>query len=245
MHLDDEQIQRLLHDELDAAARAAPQRHLAECAECRGRLAEAEREEQWVFDRIGRLDAPAPLAPGDVEWVTRRAGARTSAAWMQRAAGFAVTVALIGLAYAAPGSPLPGWVDRVTGWIARPATHASQAPELEPESAPAGIAVAPGTRFTIRFVEPQTAGAVAVSLTDGPNVTVRAHGGAARFATDLGRLTIGNGGSLADYEIELPRSAPWVEIAVGERRLLLKDGARIVPDMPIDPQGRRFLRLAP
>jgi anti-sigma factor RsiW len=243
MHLDDEQIQRLLHDELDAAARAASRRHVAECVECRQRLAEAEREEQWVFDLLRRMDAPAPLAAGDVEWVARRAGARTTVAWMQRAAGLVLAVLLGWGAYAAPGSPLPRWVDRVTGWIARP--DPSRGPELEPESAPAGIAVAPGPRFTIRFAEPQTAGAVAVSLTDAPNVAVRALGGTATFTTDLERLTIANPGSLADYEIELPRSAPWVEITIGERRLLLKDGARLVPEMPTDAQGRRFLRLAP
>ncbi|MGH9260031.1 MAG: zf-HC2 domain-containing protein, partial [Acidimicrobiales bacterium] len=41
MHLEVEQIQRLLHGELDAPGRESVTGHLATCAECRSRLAGA------------------------------------------------------------------------------------------------------------------------------------------------------------------------------------------------------------
>ena len=69
--------------------------------------------------------------------------------------------------------------------------------------------------------------------------------GWATFTTDVDRLTIENRGSTADYEIELPHGAPWMEIGVGERRLLFKQGDRLVTNAPADARGRYILPLAP
>jgi hypothetical protein len=85
----------------------------------------------------------------------------------------------------------------------------------------------------------------AVSLTDGTHVVARRLAGTATFTTDIDHVTIENGGSTADYEIELPRNAVWVEIRVGPRRLLVKEGPRVVTDAPVGAGGRYLLPLTP
>ena len=234
MHLEDEQIQRLLHGELAAAAEAAVRGHLAACADCRGKLEEAEREEERIFDLLHRMDHAPPAA--DAETVAARARGE-AVRWRRWAAGVALTLTAAGAAYAAPGSPLPALVARVAEWVAGSAPRPA-------EPGPAGIAVEPSERFTIVFGTPQIRGAVAVSLTEGSRIVARRLSGTATFTTGADYLTIENGGSTADYEVELPRSTPWVEIRLGARRLLLKDGTHVVTDAPVDAGGRYLLALA-
>ena len=53
MHLDEETVQRLLHDELEDARGAAARIHLSECGECRALLAQASQEENEMHERAG------------------------------------------------------------------------------------------------------------------------------------------------------------------------------------------------
>jgi hypothetical protein len=249
-HLDDERIQRLLHDELDAAAQEDASRHLRGCAPCAGRLDEARREEEWIFEELSRTDDALPHV--DAQSVARLAR-REASRWMSRAAGVLIAIAAGGAVYAIPGSPVRGWVDRALLFFAG---EAGPPPRLEvategEEGAAAraptssGIAVAPGERFAIRFAASQSEGVVAVSLTEEDEVVARALGAKVTFTTDVSRLIIENFSSAASYEIELPKKAPWIEIEVGQRRLLLKDGPQIVGHGTQDALGRYVLSLAP
>jgi hypothetical protein len=158
-----------------------------------------------------------------------------------------VVAALAGATYAFPSSPLPALVI-VAEWIT------GRTPPAPPAPPPVGTVTdvpAGDSRhrsavqtFSILFAE-QAEGDVTVSLTDGPNAVVRAFSGTATFTTDVDRLTIQNNLSTADYEIELPRDARWIEITVGPGRLFLKDGGRIVADVQADTQGRYLLPLQP
>ena len=65
MHLDEGQIQRVLHHELPDPEDAAAREHVVECPDCRNRMAEATREEQAVFGLLGRVDHPAPRVTVD------------------------------------------------------------------------------------------------------------------------------------------------------------------------------------
>ncbi|HEX9610355.1 MAG TPA: hypothetical protein VF978_00620 [Gemmatimonadales bacterium] len=103
----------------------------------------------------------------------------------------------------------------------------------------------PGERFTVVFAARQAQGVATVSLTDGPEITVRTLNGVATFTTEAHRLTIENRASTADYTIELPRNALWVEVWVEGRRLLRLQGARITTDAPLDARGRYLLPLTP
>jgi len=242
MHLDAELIQRTLHDELDPARKAALSTHLAECAACRQALEEAEREEAWVLERLLQADDPPPLMV-TARGVIGRAR-REAVAWRRKAAGVALALAASGaVAYAVPGSPVRAWVDRVIGRVSGVSGPGPIEPETAPSPQPAGIAVSPGGRFTIRFAARQSAGIAAVSLVDGPNVVARVLKGAATFSTQASSLVIGNRGSTADYEIEIPNSAPWVQVLVGDRRLLLKEGDHIVSEASTDAPGRYLLPL--
>ena len=182
----------------------------------------------------------------DAGFIAHRARAANAVAWGRWAAGFVLAIAAAGAAYSAPGSPLPAWVNQVVTWVAGlvPEAASPQPPGPAPPAS-AGIAVAPSDRFQIHFAAPQSGGTAVVTVTDGPNVIARVHDGTTTFTTDVDRLTIENRGSTADYEIELPRSTPWVEITVGERRLLIKQGDRLVTHARTDARGRTLLPLAP
>jgi hypothetical protein len=69
-----------------------------------------------------------------------------------------------------------------------------------------------------------------ISLTDGAELVVRAAQGAATFRSDLDRLVIDNRGPASTFEIEIPRSAPLVEIRVNDDRIYLKEGERTSPN---------------
>jgi hypothetical protein len=241
MHLDDEQVQRVLHGELHPSVRDAVTRHAAECDSCRRRVDEAAREEAWVFDRLRVVDHAPPAV--DSTTLAGR-GRRTAPPWGRRAAGILLALAAVGAAYAAPGSPLRRWVTEVL----RPdAGRGTPAPAPSgPDSALAvtgGIAVTPGERLVIRFAATQAEGAATVWVASRSDVLVRTLNGTATFSTAADRLDIENRGSAADYEIEVPVGAGPIEIRLGDRRLLLKENGRVVADVPPDGAGRYRLPL--
>jgi len=228
MHLDEGRIQRLLDAELEPAAERVVDEHVAACEECRVRVAEARRDAAMVAMALGALDGPAPVIQASA--VAARAQAEAEYALPRQAAGFLIALVLAGAAwaaYAAPGSPVPAWVDSFGAWLAgRPAERGATA--APPGGTEAGIAVAPGTSMVIVFRAAQAAGTARVWLTDGAEVVIRAGQGAASFGSDDGRLIVDNTGSTADFMIEIPRSAERVEIRLGPDRLLLKEGARVI-----------------
>src|SRR5688572_17545720 len=111
MHLDDEQVQRLQHGELDTQTRAALLGHVAICPDCRARVEDAEREEAQIFDLLRGLDHEAPdiTAAAIAAGSARHVGSdhalipRSPARW---AAGILITLGAAGALYAVPASPL-------------------------------------------------------------------------------------------------------------------------------------------
>jgi len=243
MHLDEDQLHRLLHGELPPTAARSAREHLAACAECRHRAADAEREEGEVFALLRHLDHPAPQI--DAESIATQAGAH-GVAWGRWAAGILLAIGLAGGAYALPGSPIPRWVESVAAWIGgRPSqTSLVPAPTPAPESSVAGIAVDPGPTLLIVFTAPDAEGHARVSLTDGSKVVVRGPSGAATFTSDAGRLAIENQGSSATFEIQIPRAAPRVEIQVGGTRIFLKEGPGITTEQTMEAGDVYLLRLS-
>lgn len=242
MHLEDEQLQRLLHGELDQSRRAELERHVEWCAPCRQRLSEARTDEEEIFDLLRLTDH----APPSVRAETLISRARPPRRWRRWAAAAALAVIVVGAAYATPGSPLPRWVAQIVERVTRSTPEAPPpAPAPPTETATAGIAVTPTARFTIRFTTSQPVGALTVSLTAGSEIVARVHNGNATFTSEVNRLIVINEGSTADYTIELPRNAPWVEIQVGERRVLLKEGPRVSVSARPDSLDRYVLSLQP
>jgi hypothetical protein len=242
MHLDEEQVQRLLHGELTPAHAASAREHLAACPDCSSRLAAAEREESWVLDKLRRLDHPPPRVGAAAVMTGRR---RHPVTWSRWAAGVVLALSLAGAAYALPGSPLRRLVHRIAALFGEAPRTGTPTPRAPTDTAPRGIGVTPGDRLTIVFSTEQPGGVAVVSLTDRADVEVRAIGGAATFTSDVNRLSIDNAGSSARFQIEIPRRAPFVEIRVGRHRVFAKEGSRVVTSAPRDSDGRHLVPLAP
>jgi hypothetical protein len=224
MHLDEEQIQRLLHGELLPASAGSAREHLRTCADCALRMSAATADETFVLDRLRLLDHPRPSLDAASAMVGRRRGPR----WFRWAAGIVLTLGAAGAAYAIPGSPVRRLVDRIaarttTAPAARPAE-----PRQPTDSVIAGIAVSPGDRLTIVFSSEQPRAVATVSLTDGVDVVVRAVGGHAAFASHVDRLSISNQARSARFEVEIPRGAAHVDIEVAGQRVFAKQGSRVV-----------------
>lgn len=245
MHLSDEQIQRLIHGELDATSRDVATRHARECPSCAQALATAEHEETAIFDLLGTVDHEMPAV--DAAKITTVPAHGRLAVWGRRAASIVIVAAVAGAAYAIPGSPLPDLVKQLaaimTGERETPPAAVDESTPGPPGTS--GIAVAAGDHFVIQFAGPQDSSFVLVSLTDDPMVRVRVLGGTAAFTTDAGRLDIENRGSIANYEISLPRDAPWIEVRVGSTARWQKDGERVSSGSVPDAQGRYWIALAP
>jgi anti-sigma factor RsiW len=221
MHLDLEQLQRLVDGELSPAAERPAREHLAACAECRGREAEIGRQEAEVSALLRQVDHAAPRV--DVQTLMARAR-RGRFGWMRAAAVVALGLGLAGAAYAAR-SPLQKWVRAVAVWLRGEARQS--------EASVAGIAVAPGQNLIILFTSTQREGSARVSLTDRADVVVRAPVGAATFSLAADRLVIDNKHSWASFEIQIPRAARRVEIRVAGARRFLKDGPTVTAPLAV------------
>ena len=236
MHLEEGQLEALLDGELVEAEALAARQHVAECAECRSALDGLQQDEKWLHGVLGALDHPLPHRTA--REIIARATPQRSASW-RWAAGMALLVVAAGTAYAIPGSPLRPWVDRVTG-------RSAGEPVARQESGAAGVSVEPGARFSIVFPQPQARGMVVVTLTDRPAIEARRSGvdSSATYSVEVDRLVIRAGGVESDFTLDIPRSAGWVEVLIGDRRVFLKDGQRIISDAPSDSIGRYRLSLS-
>ena len=240
MHLDEGQIQRFADTELTSASDAGARVHIGECADCRARVAAAEEENAWVVARLRELDHPAPDL--DLDAIVRRRDGRMRG-WGRWAASILVVVSVAGVAYAAPRSPLGGIFGRMSAWMLgdRREVTAPASPARDPVAA--GTAVVPGDSLRIVFLAEQPDGVATVSITSASVAQVRAIDDIATFTVDPDRISIDNRGSRARFELDIPASARRVEVLVGDRRILLKDGARVITDAPLDPDGMYRIAL--
>ncbi len=244
MHLDEEQVQRLLDRELSMQEEIRVREHLAGCSECRRRVADAEREGEQVRALLGVVDDPPPSV--DVETIAARAQGR-DLTWVRRAAIILLALGVGGAVYAAPGSPVKAWVDALAGRIGSHAKPPGSVPvpSQGSDQRVAGIAVNPGQRFVLLFTSSQSEGRARVSLAEGADVVVRAPLGAVTFTSGVDELLIRNEGSSASYEVQIPRAAAWVEIRVDGELRFTKAGSRIITGGRVDPSGTYIVTFEP
>jgi hypothetical protein len=179
------------------------------------------------------------------ETIAARARERDSA-WIRQAAAIVLAVVIAGAAYAVPGSPVRAWVGAIAGWMgARQEPSSVTRPSGQTTAPISGLAVSPGQKFLIWFSSRQTEGQVRVSLSDGAMVVVRGPAGAARYSSSVDRLVIDNLGATADFELQIPRAAPWIEIRMDDERILLKEGSRVTTAGSASPGGSYVLPLGP
>jgi hypothetical protein len=244
MHPDLETLQRFRHRELGAAEHDATREHLAGCAECRACVELAERDEQGVMTLLAEIDAPMPAVSfGDV---AARAARRTYARTWRIAAMGLLMLAVGGVAWAIPGSPLRALTSVVFSIAneAERSTTPSTPPERTTPAPPvAGIAVPADGPLVITFVNPSPSGSVLVTLVDDDHIAVRAPVGTVRFESGVGRLNVRNDVTLGTLEIDLPRSARDVEIRVRDRSIFHKRGSKISAAWSATTDGRYRLPL--
>lgn len=238
MHLDTEQLERLLHGELDPAQEGLLRSHLRVCSYCAGRLEQAAEEERQVFAALRWLDHPVPEVSAEAITSRRSPG---QVGLRRVAAGVVLVLAGTGALYAVPGSPLPGMLHEVLTGNA-PAEPAS--PETS-QAYSSGVAVAPGDDLDLVFASWQERGHATVRLVDAGELTIRALGEPVAFDVGIRRLTIANRDATADYEILIPRTAPSVRIHVGGTLIMRKDGERIYSPSAVDGTGVLRLPLRP
>ena len=239
MHLDDERIQRLLHDELGSAD-AETRLHLESCAACRELMDEAREEERRIFWLLSQVDHPPPAIDPRILLAEPTA---SGGHWGRRAAAVILGVAIAGAAYALPGSPLPAALDQLLGTgVARRGSAPATRPERVPAPPPAGIAVPAEDGLVIRLLA-EGAGAVAtVELTEEEEVVVRAVEGNATFTSDPGGLTVRSSGPVR-LEIHIPRTAASIEVRSGSTPVFRKLAGRSVSGAAPDSMGRYIIPL--
>ena len=196
----------------------------------------AQREERWLAERLAALDHAVP--PVTVASIRARA-MRPVRSWPRIAAGIALALGAAGVAYAAPGSPLPQVVSRLVHLVAG-GREAAPPARTRDEVAPSGISVPPGERLTVS-VNARSGDTAIVSLSLGSEVMVRVTGGGASFTAEAHRLLVEREGAPARIEVLVPRTALWVTLAVGDSTLWLKRGTRI--QSPAEPDARGHYRL--
>ena len=228
MHLDEEQIRRVLDGEIVAVQETQWRSHIAQCARCDALVEQTRKHDANLETLLRSLDhAPTSIAARDV--IARARTRRWS--WVNKAAAVFLIVTVGGVAWAAPRSPLPALLHTVVEWMT--GAKLQPAPPIAPTTLQpdvAGIAVPPGKHLVIRFSAVQTEGQVRVELSDGEDVVVRAPAGAGAFTSNNDQLLIDNRGSRATFVIEVPRAAPRVEIRLGSVRVFeMRSGRVAVP----------------
>ena len=182
-----------------------------------------DREEIWLREQLKSLDhVPPSLTPQSIMARARKG----RDARRRLAAGFILALAASGAAYAAPGSPLPGAIDRVIQTLL-PSGKPTTPPATDSSLAQAGIAVPPGERFIVEFASAQAGDTAEVLLIHGDKVVVKASGGATTFVSEADRLLVRHEGTPVRFQVQVPRSAPSVTLVAGDRPLWVKQGARI------------------
>ena len=202
-----------------------------------------------ILALLATLDHPLPQV--STAAIAARARARTRLQ-RRRAIGWAaaavLTLGAAGVAVAMPGSPIRRWVTAILAASGRrqapaptPAAPAPPPPASHAGSS-AGIAVAPGNGLTIVLAVHRPGGVATISFVDEAEVVARAPSGLARFTTEPQRLLIDLASS-DTVTIEIPRTAPRVEIRTPAARLLLAEHGSLVPVASSDELGRYHLRL--
>lgn len=237
MHLDEERVQRFLHGELEATSEVFIKRHIAECGKCRSMIEESRREEEETFLRLRAVDHDVPLLSADslIAGIDPVRPGR-----FRRAAIIVFGLGVAGTAWAAPGSPVPDWIG---GLLGRGGDSAPPAPVTAPPvpaaTDSAGIDVLPGTALSIRIPRPPRAGRVIFFIANTGAVRVRTRMGAAAFTSDEERIVIDVRADSLDIFIAVPSGAPLVELFIGGRSVLRKDGPGVVASVP--DEDRRWV----
>lgn len=253
MHPDEGTVQALLDGELDPAARAAAERHLASCAACASAAAELRAARDRLRFALRAADVVAPVEPARAA-VRRRAAAAGAGRELRRGLARAALLVLgvAGIAYAAvPGSPVRAWLAADAPAVHEPVAPLAVEPPAERPVEPAvsGISIRPEDgRVRVVLSASDPALRVHARVGDGELVEVEATGAAAgaRFRTGPGRIEVVGAGP-GEVHVVLPRAARTAVVEVNGRvRLLRQDGRmQLLGPVEQDDASGVVFRVAP
>ncbi len=199
-------------------------------------------DDREVDEMLSLLDHPVPKV--SVEVVIERART-TRVDRLRWAAGVVLAVALAaGAAYAAPGSPVRGWIaeaGRALG-LGSEATEPGVSPSPPPTPESGGISLVPGAALVIEFLEADLSGYARVDFTDDAEVVVRAPTGSTRFVSEPERLLVEHP-TPDTVQVLIPRTGGRVTLRVGARELLRRNGEDVTATVPSTGDGGYVFRL--
>ncbi|MDQ6635158.1 MAG: zf-HC2 domain-containing protein [Gemmatimonadota bacterium] len=246
MHPSDETLQALAHGELPLARQSEVRRHLAECPACERLLVDWKETEAYAARLLRTLDHPAPTVSVDA-LIARAAPRVRTRRHAAVAAGIAALVVAGVAAAAVPGSPVRQYVERVMGTpsIARsphaPMTRRTPIRAAQPEAS--GIAFVPANSVEVTFRDSQLAGVLRITVADSIAVRIAQRGGSAGYAlTDAG-VSVENTGSIASYDLVLPRTLPHATVRVGQRIVFTTTHEHITTAAARDSSGSYVIRF--
>lgn len=172
------------------------------------------------------------------EEVMARAGRSRRAPW-RIAASVAAALAVAGVAWALPGSPLPAWLHSVAGSAEGSAPPPGPAPGRGSEAG-GGVVLDASRPLEVRVTAGST-GYVRITLGDDDGLTVRTLAGAPAFTSEPDRLdvTLGPADSVA---LHVPTSAVAVVVRASGREVFSRLGDALVTSLPRDSAGAWELR---
>lgn len=254
IHPDEGTIQALLDGELEPAARAGTERHLAGCPACAEVAAELRATRDRFRFALRAADIAAPVEPARVGVRRRAADAGRGRALRRGLARAALLVlGVAGIAYASvPGSPVRAWLEGDAPTAVHepvPALAVETAPPPVVETAASGISIRPEdgrVRVVLSASAPELR--VHARVGDGELAVVEATGAAAgaRFRTGPGRIEVVGAGP-GEVHVVLPRAARTAVVEVNGEVRLLRQGERMQLMGPVeqdDASGVVF-RVAP
>ena len=190
-----------------------------------------------TVDLLETVDTPTPdVDPGDLIARAERRRTPTFARW---AAGVLVTFGAAGALYAAPGSPVPGWIEALAGRE----PGGSEVIDGGTESADVSGIVVPLVATLSIELQPQASGTVTVLLIDDSSVRVEAMNGTAVFDSQAQRLVV-KSSATPNYRIAIPRSATSIDVLVGDQSVFRLENGEIVTTAERDDASQYSFAMA-
>lgn len=200
---------------------------------------EGDREDLELSQLLRSLDhdRPAITAQDVIARARRPRGVP-----VRLVAGVAAAIALAGVAYALPGSPVRSWVDAaLRATEESDAVGSEETGERNVTEVRAGIVLDPAEALSVSIV-PGSSGRLRIIIIEEGELVAQMISGEARFTSDPGTLSI-ELRAPDILELRIPRSAPSVSVIAAGRPVFTKRGRDISAVMEPDSAGRYILDL--
>jgi hypothetical protein len=194
-----------------------------------------EREDLELDGLLRSLDHELPTITADDVMARAR---RSRLAPLRLAAGIVVAVAVAGVAYALPGSPIRDWVDAAFDRTGQ--TGDERRPRPAGDSG-AGLVLDPADTLSVT-IAPGSSGHIRIVTTEDAELIARMVSGEARFTSDPYGLGV-DMRTPDTLELRVPRAARSVTVIAGERPVFTIHDGEVSSALEPDSSGHYLLEL--